>query len=161
MNSSKPVDREWLKRMADAEEQCPSVAVGGLAVDLGLIDQAREPMGLAAVNAATAIARLVELWRRQQGLTVEIFAARANLTEAEVVAIESGEIIPEPRVLLRVSEVMAVSYDKLMHVAGHVRVRDERLSYGAVRFAGRSESMAKLTAQEEDALDEFVRLLAG
>ena len=34
-NSGMPVDREWLRRMADAEDRCRSVSVGGLAHDLG------------------------------------------------------------------------------------------------------------------------------
>jgi len=160
MNTSNPIDREWLRRMADAEEQCPSISVGGLAVDLGVLSPERRPMALAAVNAAVALAKLVELWRRQHRLTVEEFAKRANLTEAEVVGLESGEIVPEPRTLFQVSQVIPVSYDKLMHVAGHVRQCDERLSNGAVRFAARSESMEKLTLQEEEALHDFVNLLA-
>lgn len=31
------VDREWLRRMADAEDRCASVSVGGLAADLGWV----------------------------------------------------------------------------------------------------------------------------
>lgn len=160
MNTPKPIDDAWLQRMADAEERCPSISVGGLAVDLGLHSQQWEPSTLATVNAATALAKLVELWRRQQRLTVEEFAKRSNLTEAEVVGIESGEIVPEPRALFQVSQVIPVSYDKLLHVAGHVLQRDERLSSGAVRFAARSESMERLTRQEEEALQDFVNLLA-
>lgn len=154
------MDDAWLQRMADAEERCPSIAVGGLASDLGLHSQQREPSALAWVNAATALAKLVELWRRQQRLTVEEFARRSNLTEAEVVGIESGELVPDPRALFQVSQVIPVSYDKLLHVAGHVRQRDERLSNAAVRFAARSESMEKLTRQEEEALHDFVNQLA-
>jgi hypothetical protein len=32
--------REWLEKAAEAEDQCRSVSVGGLAADLGLIDAA-------------------------------------------------------------------------------------------------------------------------
>ena len=160
MNTPKPIDDAWLQRMAAAEERCPSISVGGLAVDLGLYPRRPARSDLANVNAATALAKLVELWRRQQRLTVEEFAKRSNLTEAEVVGIESGEFVPEPRALFQVSQVIPVSYDKLMHVAGHVRQPDERLSNGAVRFAARSESMEKLTRQEEEALHDFVNLLA-
>ena len=160
MNTPQPMDDAWLRRMADAEEQCPSISVGGMAVDVGLHSGAHEPGALAAVNAATALARLVELWRRQQQLTVEEFAKRSGLTEAEVVGIESGELIPEPRALLQLSQVIPVSYDKLLHVAGHVQQRDERLCSGAVRFAARSEPMEALTRQEEEALRDFVNLLA-
>lgn len=34
-------DEKWIRRMADAEDRCPSVSVGGLAADLGLY---REPL---------------------------------------------------------------------------------------------------------------------
>lgn len=160
MNTPKPIDDAWLRRMADAEEHSPSISVGGLAVDLGMLSEQRERSVLAAVNAARALAKLVELWRRQQQLTVEEFAKRANLTEAEVVGIESAEILPEPRTLFQVSQIIPVSYDKLLCIAGHVRQRDEHLSTGVVRFAARAESMEKLTRQEEDALQDFVKLLS-
>ncbi len=102
-----PKDREAFERRAfEAEDGC--ISVGGLAHRLGMFSQQREPMALATVNAATALAKLVELWRRQQWLTVEAFAKRANLTEAEVVGIESGEIVPEPRALFQVSQVIPV-----------------------------------------------------
>lgn len=158
-----PKDRDAFERRAfEAEDGC--ISAGGLAHRHGIFsrhgDASTAVVALATVSAATALAKLVELWRRQHRLTVEEFARRANLTEAEVVGIESGEFLPEPSALLRVSQVIPVSYDKLLHVAGHVRQRDERLSNGAVRFAAKSESMEKLTLQEEDALHEFVNLLA-
>lgn len=160
-NPSRPADREWLRRMADAEERCGSVSAGGLAADLGVFQSAALGfVGPETVSSAVALAKLVELWRRQNRLTVEEFAKRSGLDEVEVVSIESGEIVPEPRVLFQISQIIKVSYDKLMHIAGHMVNRDERISKAAYRFAARSESMEKLTRQEEEALHEFINTLA-
>lgn len=161
MNTPKPVDREWLRRMADAEERCESISVGGLAADLGeLRKPAQGLVGVESVSSVVALAKLVELWRRQHRLTVEDFAKRANLAEVDVVGLESGEIVPEPRVLFQISQAIKISYDKLMRIAGHIVERDEHLSTAAVRFAARSESMEKLTRQEQEALHEFINTLA-
>lgn len=160
-NAPKPIDREWLRRMADAEEGCASISVGGLAADLGMVRRPdRTAGGVEAVSAAVALSKLVQLWRRKNRMDVSQFARHANLAEVEVVGVESGELVPEPRVLFQLSQAIKVSYDKLMLVAGHVVERDERLAIGAVRFAARSEPMEKLTREEEEALHEFINLLA-
>lgn len=159
-NTPKPVDREWLRRMADAEEQCGSVSVGGLAADLGEFRSAALGTNAESVSSALALARLVKLWRREQGLTVEDFAKRAGLSEFEVVGVESGEMVPEPRVLFQLSQAIKISYDKLMYIAGHMIDREGQLMHAAYRFAARSESMEKLTRQEEEALHEFINTLA-
>jgi HTH-type transcriptional regulator, competence development regulator len=69
-------------------------------------------------------------------------------------------MVPEPRVLLLLSQAMQVSYDKLLLVAGQGAARDARLSNAAVRFVARSESLEKLTPQPEAALSEFMTTLA-
>lgn len=159
--NTKPVDRAWLARMADAEERCPSISAGGLAADFGMPRHiGHASFGPQEASTQVALAKLVELWRRQHRLTVEEFAKRANLTEAEIVGIETAEFVPEPRILWQLSKAIRISYDKLMLIAGHVVNRDESLSNAAVRFAARSETMEQLTRQEQEALHEFINLLA-
>jgi hypothetical protein len=47
-----------------------------------------------------------------------------------------------------------------MELAGLVQRRDDKLTAAAVRFAAKAEPMAKLSPEERDALEEFVRVLA-
>ena len=55
---------------------------------------------------------------------------------------------------------MKLPAEKLLELAGLVEARAGKgLSDAAVLFAARSETNAKLTRSEKDALDEFVKVL--
>lgn len=153
-----PDDRDSLIRAAVShDESC--VSVGGLAETLGMLET--PPVQTAAPTiGAKAFAKLVQFWRRERQLSVEELAARAGLTEAEVLDAEEGDTVPEPRVLHALSTVLKVSYEKLLHLTGHVTDRDQDIESAAIRFAARSESMQRLNRQEEQALQDFIRALA-
>jgi len=153
-----PDNRETLIREAVShDESC--VSVGGLAESLGMLETPPVQVAAPAIGAK-AFAKLVEFWRRQKQLSVEELAARAGLSEAEVLDAEEGDAVPEPRVLHALSGVLKVSYEKLLHLTGHVMERDQSIESAAIRFAARSESMERLNRQEEQALHEFIRALA-
>ncbi len=153
-----PDNREALIREAvKHDESC--VSVGGLAESLGMLETPPVQVAAPAIGAK-AFAKLVEFWRRQKQLSVEELAARTGLSEAEVLEAEEGDAVPEPRVLHALSTVLKVSYEKLLHLTGHVTDRDQSIESAAVRFAARSESMERLNRQEEQALHEFIRALA-
>lgn len=159
-----PANRKDLIEAATGEVE-PCIAVGGLAVELGLL---RAP-GSAVLRAAgpphvasegiKILARLVMLWRREQQLTVEQLAAKAGLEANEVLSLETEAGVAEPRVLHALSQALQVSYEKLMALAGHMVQSDARLSDAAIRFAARSEPMEKLSRPEQEALHEFVKML--
>ena len=153
-----PEDRDVLiDEAVRQDETC--VSVGGLARNLGMLDMVQFPGSTPSVGAK-AFAKLVQFWRREKGLAVEQLASRAGLSEAEVLDAEQGDTVPEPRVLYALSAVLNVSYDKLLLLTGHATDRDEAVESAAVRFAARSESMARLNRQEEEALRDFIRALA-
>ena len=55
---------------------------------------------------------------------------------------------------------MKLPPERLLELAGLVKSSpDENLNEAAVLFAARSETNAKLTRAEKDALDEFVKVL--
>lgn len=145
---------ELIHEAVSREETC--VSVGGLAENLGMLGM---PVS-APTLGAKVLAKLVEFWRRAKRLSVEELAANSGLTEEEVLNAEEGDTIPEPRVLHALSEVLNVSYEKLLHLAGHKTDRDESVETAAIRFAARSESMERLNQQEEEALHDFIRALA-
>lgn len=74
--------REWLRRMADAEDRCESVAVGGLAADVGMFE------GGAPSESPRVFGRLIEFARRSHGLSVEDLAKRADVELAELLSVE-------------------------------------------------------------------------
>lgn len=153
-----PKDREDLIEAAINEcETC--VSVGGLAYDLGMVQVPPIPVANPKIGAKV-FARLVEFWRRKQRMTVFQLAEKTGLEEAEILDAEQGDTVPEPRVLYVLSSALGVSYDKLLHLTGHVQERNEQLNHAAVRFAANSESMEQLSPEEESALQDFIQALA-
>lgn len=152
MNNS----QEWLLRKAAEEDNCP-LSVGGLTHELGVRPVAGPPVPL----AATALSKLVELRRRELGMSVEQLAEGSKIDVAEVVSIEEGiRLNPEPRTIYNLAGTLRLSSKRLMELAGLVEVRDEKFSRATVKFAAQSEPMEKLTKEEREALQEFVRFFA-
>ncbi|MGH7138250.1 MAG: helix-turn-helix domain-containing protein [Pirellulales bacterium] len=147
---------EWLLKMADIEDNC-SLAVGGLAHEFGML----EPSGAAPSVARTAFAKLIELRRRERRLTVEQLAQRADIDLGEVVGLERGdECTPEPRTVYKLAAVLDLPEAKLMQLSGLTKPKDSRFAQEAVRFAARSEPVDKLSREEHEALEEFVKFLS-
>lgn len=143
---------EWLRRMADAEDRCASVAAGGLVQHLGMLPGT-------TVEPLRVFGRFLEFARRAKGMTVEELATAADVDLAEIVAIESdGDTVPAPRTVYQLAAVLRLPPARLMELAGLAAPR-QALSQAAVRFAARSESTAKLSAGEREAFEEFVKVL--
>lgn len=161
-----PADRQALIRAAiEADEDC--VSVGGFAAKMGQLRVPQNPEANAVAaqdcppspNGLAAIARLVQLARREAGLTPDKFAKKVGLTDAELQVAEAGTATPEPRVLYALSEGLNVSYQKLLSLAGHRKQRDDALEREVLRFAAFSAPMDRLSKVEAQALHDLLRLL--
>lgn len=144
--------REWLRQIADVEDACPSVSVGGLASDFNL---------LTAIpgESQRVFGRLIEFARRKNSLTVEQLAAKADIDLAVIVDIETqASPTPNVRTVYQLANALELPPARLMEVAGLAKPRPE-INSAAIKFAARSESTAKLTSEEKDALEEFVKVL--
>lgn len=144
--------REWMQRMADAEDRCGAVLVGGLASDVGML---RTGMP----ETPRVFGQLIEYARRSRGLTLEQLAAQADIDLAELVAIEREDDIPTPRTVFNLARVLRMAPGKLMELSGLAEPRDQGLNQAALRFAARSEPSAKLSKAERHAFEEFVKVL--
>lgn len=157
-NTGYPADRDWLRHMAEAEDRCESVSVGGLAHDLGLLTS---PTAAVPSVTRSALAKLIELARRSIGLSPEELSKRADIDLAELVSLERGEeFVPEARSIVRLASTLKLPTQQLLELAGLVQRADSRLSQAAVRFAASSEPMDKLTSEEKRALADFVKALS-
>jgi transcriptional regulator with XRE-family HTH domain len=146
-----------------ADDSCISVA--GLAIKVGQFatsGAAAEPQSvqrnLSGVGA-NAIARLVQLARREEGLTPEKYAMRIGIGLDELVMTESGTRVPEPRVLHALSEALRISYQKLMSMAGHITDSNQQFEQEVLRFAASSGPMDKLSKDESKSLHDLLKLL--
>jgi transcriptional regulator with XRE-family HTH domain len=144
--------REWLRKMAEIEDTCPSVSVGGMACELDML-------GPAHSNMQPIFGRFVEFARRQLGMSVEQLANAADIELSEIVEIEMHDAnIPRVRTVFQLAKALKIPEGRLMEVAGLVTPRPET-SHAALKFAARSEPTSKLTVIQREALEEFVKVL--
>jgi transcriptional regulator with XRE-family HTH domain len=149
-------DPAWVRRMAELEDNT-DLSVGGLAHEVGMFDVPE----MAAPVAKSAFAKLVELRRRELRLTVEELAARAEVDTADLVGIELGKAdVPELRTVAKLAAVLKLPAHKLLELSGLVTPKSARFAEAVVRFAAKSEPVDKLSREEHDALEEFVKFLA-
>ncbi|MEN6578331.1 MAG: helix-turn-helix transcriptional regulator [Phycisphaerales bacterium] len=150
-------DNTWLTRMA--EQECYGfVSAGGLYTRM--LDEQEEQRKRSQRNSCI-LGRLIELARRQKGMSISDLSEASRLDSMRVQAIELGqEAEPEPRVLYRLAKALNIPPGGLMELAGLMQSRGKSLSEAAVRFAAKSEPTAKLSGNEREALEEFVKVLA-
>ena len=153
MNTNAGPNHEWLLKMADVENSCPSISVGGMAADLLGTQPAATP------EPQRVFGRLIEFARRAKGLSVEQLAQQADVAIAEIVEIEWHEdTIPQPRTVYQLAKALDLPSGRLIEVAG-LAMPHRAINNAALRFAARSEPTAMLTREEREAFDEFIRVL--
>ena len=118
--------------------------------------------GETRVEGLFAFGKLVELMRRSKGWTVEKLADEADLDLADIVVIEDDHnAIPEPRAVYKLAEVFQLPQGRLLQIAGLAKEKDPALQRDTLRFAARAQSIAKLSEVEQNALNEFVTVIAS
>ena len=156
------VTQAWCKKMAGFEASA-EVGAGLLAID-PILDDGNPVSGRSenfGDETRFALQRFVELSRRSMNLSVEKLAERADIDLSELIALETDiHHLPEPRTLYQLAQVFNVSQSKLMELSGLTQPKDIHYLEEAVRYAARSESIEKLTTEEQAALDGLISVLS-
>lgn len=151
------ITKDWCEKMARREAGA-EVAAGLLAIDPVFNESVSED---SSDEARFVLQRFIELGRRSKELSVEQLAEEADIEISELINIESDiHHLPEPRTLYQLANVFDVSQGKLMELSGLTNAKDGDYLEDAVRYAARSESIAKLTPEEQSALDGLVSVLS-
>jgi transcriptional regulator with XRE-family HTH domain len=151
-------DINWLLAKANEEDNC-IISVGGLVYRLRAEEKKRE-QEIPESTRRIAFAQLIGLSRRKMRLTIEQLADQADVDVSQLIEIEEGECISaEPRTVYKLAKIFNFPNDCLMKLSGLAKTRDSHLTEATVRFAARSEPVNVLSAEEEDALQEYVKVL--
>jgi transcriptional regulator with XRE-family HTH domain len=103
---------------------------------------------------------LIQLLRREKGLTLEKLAEKARVDIGELVNIEQDpDYEPRPRTVHQLAGVLGLPKRTLVKLSNLTEVHDDELKRAAVRFVAHSSSMAELSREERQALAEFVHFL--
>lgn len=156
------LSKEWLTQRAERDEKA-EISAGML--DLNRLTLVASPH-MAALHASAetpnpAFGRLINLWRRGKGLSLDVLAEKARIDIGELYEIEQNlNYVPEPRTVYQLAKTLELPSDRMLELSGNLIVRDSSLGRAAVRFAARSESVEKLSKDEQRALEEFVKFLS-
>lgn len=151
-------DLNWLLTKANEEDNCV-ISVGGLVCRLRA-EEGRQEQKTPESTRRVAFARFIELYRRKMRLTIEQLAEKADVDVSQLIEIEEGECISaELRTVFNLAKVFQFPIERLMELSGLAQVRDRHLTEATIRFAARSESMSVLSQQEEEALQEYLKVL--
>jgi transcriptional regulator with XRE-family HTH domain len=98
--------------------------------------------------------------RRYHGLTVDQLAKKLGISRNEVLAMERDPgYRPKPLLVYKLSQFYGIPQTRLAILAGAASNVSPDIRKQASRFAAKSESFAKLTSEERQTLDEFVKFL--
>lgn len=123
--------------------------------------QIAEETNIKPLDTRIAFGAFVALWRRNRGWDVVKLAEQAGVNAEEILEIEHApQAEPEPNTVFRLAKVFNMPTKILMELAGLIEPRTPQLREAAVRFAARSESVAKLNPQEREAFEAFVSAIA-
>lgn len=151
-------NKEWWLAKARHEGDCV-IGAGLLALDAKPDDATFS--ATAPDESRIAFGRFVSLMRRRRGLSVEKLAEVAKVEPSELLVIEEDvQYVPDHRTVYCLAQVFEVPQQRLLQLSGLAVANDPRFRLEAVRFAARSESVQKLTAEEAAALDAFVTVLS-
>ena len=157
------ISQDWLRRKVESDPD-----VDG---DAGPFIHALESIGMfLPPDISTAKAQpqplleafgvFVRQFRRQQQWTIEELSARAKVDVEDLRQIERNpRSPPRPRVVHQLASVMRVPERSLLQLSGAAISQDQEFAQEAMRFAAKSDDMAKLSREEQRALNEYVRYL--
>jgi transcriptional regulator with XRE-family HTH domain len=112
------------------------------------------------VRVVEAFGVLVRQLRRQKQWTIEELAKRARVDAEDLRHIERDpHYRPRPRVVHQLSAVYGVPERPLMKLSGATITRDHDFEEKAMRFAAKSDDMSKLSQEEQQALNDYVKYL--
>lgn len=109
---------------------------------------------------AAVLGMFLNLSRREKSLTLDQLAGQIESDPLELLLIEEGRRVPEPRIVSKLARALGVPPGKLMQLAGHVESLDQEVASAAYAFVA-SASTKPLDASEKAALHEFVKALAS
>ncbi len=108
-----------------------------------------------------ALGRFINLMRRDQGLSIEALAEKADIEIGELLSLENNAAhLPDVRTLYQLSEVFGVSQEKLMGLSGLTHAKDDDYVEEAVRYAAKSASVEVLSEDEHAILNGLISVLS-
>ena len=109
-----------------------------------------------------AFGSLVQMLRRQKGLSIDQLADAARIDTMELISIERDpKHPPRPGTVHQLAKVFGLPERTLTRLSNLPTTYSSELRDAAVRFAANSSPVTELTGEESAALNEFVAYLSS
>ncbi len=103
---------------------------------------------------------LLIMLRRRDGLDEDELARKANIDSQEIRRIEyDPEYLPSPRTIYKLEQAFSLPAGVLAKLSGAVKHRSPDLEERVLEFAANAKSIGRLTREEKQLLNQFVRFL--
>jgi len=107
------------------------------------------------------LSSLLVMLRRRDGYDEDELARRAEVDEEEIRRIEfDSEYLPTPRTIYKIERVFSLPGGVLAKLSGAIKPNAPSLEDKVFQFAANAKTIGKLTKQERELLNEFVRFLS-
>jgi HTH-type transcriptional regulator, competence development regulator len=141
--------------------ECEAGGPAALLEDLGmflpaeLVQDGEDPT---IVQLHYAFGTFVRMLRRGEGLTLTELAGEVRVDEEELRAIERDpHHKPRPRTVHQLAGRFKIEPHRMMKLSGATANTNRKLHDEALRFAAKSDDIARLTPDEQRMLSEFVK----
>ena len=152
------ISKAWC-RNAGSREEGLDIGAGVIAADPMFTHEPGDDESPEA--SRMALGRFINLMRRDQGLSIEALAEKADIEIGELFSLENNAAhLPDVRTLYQLSEIFGVSQEKLMGLSGLTHANDADYVGEAVRYAAKSASVEVLTEDEHAILNGLISVLS-
>ena len=152
------INKDWCRK-AGARESGLNIGAGIIAADPMFTHEADVDDSPDA--SRLALGRFINLMRRNQGLSIEGLAHKADIEIGDLYSLENNAThLPDARTLYQLSEIFDVSQEKLMGLSGLTHSNDDHYVEEAVRYAAKSASVEVLSDDEHSILNGFISVLS-
>lgn len=156
------LNREWYENRISMEDDI-DVTAGTYSDEACDINPPLQAMGHSEEDFAESFAfsTLIQLSRKERGLSVQELARDANISVAEVISIERNhDYRPKPRTIFQLSKFFGIAHNSLMKLANMTQVNDEVFLNETIRFAANAADFVNLGEHERQIIHEYVHFLS-
>jgi transcriptional regulator with XRE-family HTH domain len=151
---------DWLRKRIENDPDIEVEAGGPAALleSLGMFI----PGDLAPADERLKVAFgvVVRQLRLREELTVAELCVRADVPEEQLRSIEHDpHFKPRPRTVYQLADYFSVSKRGMMKLSGATRAFSPEFKEAAYRFAAKSDDLSKLTDEERQILNDYVKFL--
>jgi transcriptional regulator with XRE-family HTH domain len=151
---------EVIELAKEAGEEPSELAAAGRQLVEDAIRHSKAELADKILPLHKGLSSFLVMLRRRDGLDEDELAQKANVDAEEIRRIEYDPAYqPSPRTIFYLERALSLPSGVLARLAGAIKHKSPELEGRVLKFAANAKSMGKLTKEELQLLNEFVKFL--